>query len=76
MSFCHHNVIKEEAMKLVNSLLDFPDDSEMACAVRGHLDELAQTDAFLDKCVNLDEYALNQAEMILKRFRDQLCVSQ
>lgn len=68
ISFCHYTGVREGGIALVDRLLDFPDDSPIAHAVRDHLEELVQSGVFLDKCINLDDLAQNQAENILKRF--------
>ena len=65
ISFCHYNGIREAGIALVNRLLDFPDDSLIAHAVRDHLEELVQSRVFLDKCIHLDDFAQNQAENIV-----------
>ncbi len=69
ISFCLHTGIREGGIALVDNLLDFPDDSPLSHAVRDHLEELVQSGFFLDKCINLDELAQNQAENILIHFR-------
>lgn len=69
ISFCHYAEVRESGIALANRLLDFPDDSPLAHAVRNHLEELVQSEVFLDKCINLDDLAENQAGNILNHFR-------
>lgn len=69
ISFCHYTGVREGGIALIDRLLDFPDDSPIAHAVRDHLEGLVQSGVFLDKCINLDDLAQNHAENILNHFR-------
>lgn len=73
LSFCKHQGIYQAGIigfNLVNYLLDFPANSPLASALRSYLLELIQSKDFLDKCVNLDVLAVNQAEKQLERIKD------
>lgn len=59
ISFCPQDKIKEAGIALVDRLLDFHEDSPLAHAIRIHLEELVQTEGFLNKCVQNDVWALN-----------------
>ncbi len=68
LACCHYPDVMEAGMALANALLDLPNDSPLALAISVHLEKLLETGTFLDKCVNLDEYAINQAKSALLNF--------
>lgn len=72
ISFYPHAGLRESGIGLANRLLDFPDDSPIAHALRDHLEELVQSEGFLDKSINLDDFAENQAEKIFNHFREAI----
>ncbi|MBA2368896.1 MAG: hypothetical protein H0V82_07735 [Candidatus Protochlamydia sp.] len=73
LSFCEHQGIHKAGVigfNLIYCLLDFPENSPLASTLRSYLLELIQSKNFLDKCINLDEFAENIAEKHLERIKD------
>lgn len=73
LSFCEHQGMRKAGIfgfNLVYYLLDFPENSPLASELRSYLLELIQSQDFLDKYINLDDYADNQAEKQLERITE------
>lgn len=64
----HAQTTRECGIALANKLLDFPQESKIAQAVRNHLLELFESKDFLEKATFVDELAQNRADELLKKF--------